>query len=110
MSEQHAHNPQAEVGRATEAELAALSPFGRWLEENRAPGRRSMWRLAMFGLLALLLALNFVVPNHHPHFEIDDIPGFWPAFGLGLGVIMIFLVKKIVQPLIKRPEDYYGDL
>lgn len=111
MSEQHAHNgPEGQVGRATEAQLQALSPLGRWLEENRAPERRSVWLKVFFGLLALLVALNFVVPNHHPHFEIDDIPGFWPVFGFGLGLVMIFLVKKIVQPIIKRSEDYYGDL
>jgi len=93
-----------------QASLAELSPLGRWLEENRQPGRLAIWKKIMFGILALLVVLNLVIPNHHPHFGVDSAPGFWPAFSFVMGVAMIFFVKKIVQPLIKRPEDYYGDL
>lgn len=90
--------------------LKQLSPLGRILEDNRSCVKRSMWRKVFFAGLTILVVLNFVVPNLHPHFGVDKYPGFWPAFGLIVGVIMIYLVKKIVQPLIKRPEDYYGDL
>jgi peptidoglycan/LPS O-acetylase OafA/YrhL len=84
--------------------------FGRILEKNRTPERRRAWRILLYAVLALLLVLNVFFPNHHPHFGIDRFAGFWPAFSFFMGVGMIFLVKKIVQPLIKRPEDYYGDL
>ena len=90
--------------------ISKLSPLGRWLEENRTPARRGLWRKVMFALLGVLVVLNFIIPNHHPHFGADKYPGFWPVFGLVIGVVMVFFVKKIVQPLIKRPEDYYGDL
>ena len=91
-------------------EARNLTGFGAWLESIRTPEERRAGRLVMLGTLGLLVVLNLFVPNRHPHFGIDDVPGFWPVFGFGLGVAMIFFVKKIVQPLIKRPEDYYGDL
>jgi len=95
---------------ASPQDLAKLDGLGRFLEENRTPEKRRAWKLALFAVLGLLVVLNLIVRNHHPHFGIDDIPGFWPVFGLVAGVVMVFFVKKIVQPLIKRPEDYYGDL
>ncbi len=95
-------------------DLSGLEALGRLLEENRRPDRVARWTKIMFGGLGLLLLLNVVFflvsPNEHPHFVVDKYPGFWAAFGLISGVVMVFFVKKIVQPLIKRPEDYYGDL
>lgn len=88
-----------------------LTPLGRWLEDNRQPERLAFWKKVMFGLLALMVVLNLFIGNHHPHFwGLDAAPGFWPAISFLMGVVMIFFVKKIVQPLIKRPEDYYGDV
>ena len=89
---------------------AGLDGLGCWLETQRRPEKLKIWRYVFFGLLGLTVLLNLIVPNHHPHFEVDKYPGFWPVFGLGVGVVMVFFVKKIVQPLIRRPEDYYGDL
>ena len=103
-------NPKPMDKIASEADLKKLSPLGRVLEENRSCDKVKIWRMLFFAVLAILVVLNFVVPNLHPHFVVDKYPGFWPVFGLVVGVIMIFLVKKIIQPLIKRPEDYYGDL
>jgi len=104
MSDPIQHTPPSS------ADLAKLDSLGRFLEENRTPERRRSWRLVMLAVLGLLAVLNFIIPNHHPHFILDKYPLFWPIFGFGVGVIMVFFVKKIVQPLIKRPEDYYGDL
>jgi len=93
------------------ADLSALSPLGRRLEENRAPARASAWKKTFFALLALLALANFGLRPHEPHFGLDAQPLFWPAFGLVVGVIMVFLVKKIIQPcFLERPEDHYGDL
>ncbi len=87
-----------------------LSALGRCLKANAAPEKAALWKKVMFAVLGLLVVLNIFIPNHHPHFGVDRAPGFWPAFGFFVGVVMVFFVKKIVQPLIKRPEDYYGDL
>lgn len=98
-----------DIKAAAEA-AKGLAGLGAWLEANRTPEKCRAWRLAMFVVLGLTVVLNLFVLNHHPHFGIDWIPGFWSVFGFGVGVVMVFFVKKIVQPLIKRPENYYGDL
>jgi len=95
----------------SQADLSALSPLGRWLEENRAPERAAAWKKFLFIVLAVLALANFFQGPREPHFGLDSLPLFWPVFGLLVGVVMVFLVKKIIQPLfLKRPEDYYGDL
>ncbi|MGL4208802.1 MAG: hypothetical protein ACRCTY_05390 [Candidatus Adiutrix sp.] len=95
------HNPLA---------YEQLSPLGKWLEKNKSPNLCLLWRKIFFVALALVAAISLFVPNKHPHFGLDAYPMFWPLFGLGVGLLMIFLVKKIIQPLIKRAEDHYGEL
>jgi hypothetical protein len=109
----------ADAGAASGAsDLASGAPggpeaakgLGALLDRQLEGSRVRAWRtLFLLALLATVL-LNFLVPNHHPHFGADRYPLFWAAFGLGAGVVMVFLVKRVIQPLIKRPEDYYGDL
>ncbi len=102
------HTPN--TAQAAPPEEARLSPLGLCLAANSSPEKVKMWRKVLFAVMGLLIILNILIPNHHPHFGVDSAPGFWPAFGFVVGVLMIFFVKKIVQPLIKRPEDYYGDI
>ena len=71
---------------------------------------QALWFLLFFGILALLLLLNLFIQPHHPHFGVDKYPWFWAFFGLGVGLTMIFVMKRIIQPLIVRKEDYYGDI
>ncbi|BCS87605.1 hypothetical protein [Pseudodesulfovibrio sediminis] len=68
-----------------------------------------VWRIIFFVTLALLLVLNVPFVTHHPHFGLDKYPGFFAGFGLIVGLVMVILMKKIVQPFIARKEDYYGD-
>jgi membrane protease YdiL (CAAX protease family) len=84
--------------------------LGRFLEAQLAPGRPRAWRNAFLAILLVIAVVGVIVPNHHPHFGYDSYRLFWPVFGLGAGLVLIFVVKKIIQPLIKRPEDHYGDL
>ena len=72
--------------------------------------RRAWWLKAYFALLAFLLVLNVFERPHEPHFGLDSMPGFWAVFGLGVGLAMVWIMKRIVQPLIVRKEDYYGDI
>ncbi|MDR1656485.1 MAG: hypothetical protein LBT47_02865 [Deltaproteobacteria bacterium] len=84
--------------------------LGRFLAAQLEGSRPKLWRTAFFVILAVVVGLSLIVPNHHPHFVYDAKPFFWPIFGLVAGVILVFLVKKVIQPIIKRPEDHYGDL
>ncbi len=67
------------------------------------------WKYIFFGVLIVLLLLNIPFVTHHPHFGLDKYPGFFAGFGLIVGLGMVILMKKIVQPFIRRKEDYYGD-
>jgi len=94
-----------------EADLAVLSPLGRRLEENRAPLKAAAWKKACLAILGFLALVNFFLRPPEPHFGLDEMLLFWPVFGLIAGVVMVFLVKRIIQPFfLERPEDYYGDL
>jgi len=105
------HNTEPAWTPPSEADLSALSPLGRWLEKSRAPLSALAWKIALLLILAVLAVANFRLRPHEPHFGLDAQPLFWPVFGLVVGVVMVFLVKRIIQPcFLKRPEDYYGDL
>jgi hypothetical protein len=63
------------------------------------------FKKALFLVLATLVALNFVILPHHPHFAGEGIPGFWAVFALVLAVVMSFVLKKVIFPFISRAED-----
>ena len=75
----------------------------RWSEKTKT------FKYIFFGVLLVLLILNVPFVTHHPHFGLDKYPGFFAGFGLIVGLAMVIIMKKIVQPFIKRREDYYGD-
>lgn len=81
------------------------SALGIFLEKMR--DKWKMWRGLFFVALALLVALNFFIHPHHPHFGLDGYPGFWAIFGCGVGLAMVLVMKKIIQPMIAREEDHY---
>jgi len=74
-----------------------------WSEKTKT------FKYIFFGVLLVLLILNVPFVTHHPHFGLDKYPGFFAGFGLFVGLGMVIIMKKIVQPFIKRKEDYYGD-
>jgi len=79
--------------------------LAKWLinARNNAAG----WKKAMYVFLLLLVVLNFFIYPHHPHVEAEKIPGFWAAFGFLGAVVMTFVLKKMVFPLISRKEETY---
>ena len=85
-----------------------MSGLGKLLEQGRRAA--GTWRIIFFAVLALLAAANFFIKPHEAHFGVDMQPLFWPAFGLGVGLVMVFVVKKIIQPLIVRAENHYDDI
>ena len=86
------------------------SGLGGLLAAQLTPGRGKIWRNVLFAALAAAAVVGIIIPNHHPHFVYDALPLFWPVFGLVLGLALVFAAKRVIQPIIKRPEDYYGDL
>ncbi|MDR3205128.1 MAG: hypothetical protein LBV23_10395 [Deltaproteobacteria bacterium] len=86
------------------------SLLGAFLADQLSAERLRTWRIIFFLLLALIALMSLIIKNLHPHFGFDAYPFFWPIFGLVVGLVLIFVVKKIIQPIIKRTEDHYGDL
>ena len=62
------------------------------------------------GLALLCLALFLADFSYHKygHFLIEEIPGFYGAYGFVMFTVLIF-VAKFLRLIIKRPENYYGD-
>ena len=60
---------------------------------------------ALFGVCLALLAAELFY-QHHPHFGIDGLPGFYAVFGFVAFVFIVFAGKGL-RRLIMRNEDYY---
>jgi len=86
---------------------AKLPRLGRMLLWVDKPGsaNKIFWGLAVVCLLTFLLDFTF---EHHGHFAMENIPGFYAVYGFVMFTGLI-LAAKTLRVLIKRPEDYYGD-
>ena len=82
-----------------------MSLFGMLLTELRA--RRGVIGVLFFLGLAGLVGANVFVRPHEAEFVYDAYAGFWAVFGLVVGLALVIVMKKIVQPMISRGDDYY---
>ena len=88
-------------------ETSKFSPLGKtlsWFTKTKNANK-------LFLGLALLCFALFLVDftyQKHGHFHIEEIPGFYGAYGFFMFTALI-LVAKALRLLIKRPENYYGD-
>jgi len=82
-----------------------MSLFGMLLNALRA--RRCVFGALFFLGLAGLVVANVFIRPHEAEYVFDVYPGFWSAFGLFVGLAMVIVMKKIVQPMISRGDDYY---
>lgn len=76
--------------------------LGSWLEKARE--RSGAFKTLLFVVLAALVGLSLFIP-HEPEFPAEKLPGFWPLFALIGTVVMIVVLKKIVYPILARPEE-----
>ncbi|MFQ5949596.1 MAG: hypothetical protein ACE5J1_02795 [Nitrospiria bacterium] len=63
----------------------------------------------LYGILGLLMVLDWFAPRHHAHFFWDSIPGFSAVFGFIACLILIFFSKGIGHAFLMKREDYYDD-
>lgn len=82
-----------------------MTPLGEFFENLR--GNWKTLRLVFYVVLAITVGLNFFIHPHVPHFGLDAYPGFFAGFGLIFGLAMVIIMKRIIQPMIGRGEDYY---
>ena len=62
-----------------------------------------------YGMLVLLILVDFIIPRHEIHFFGDKIPGFWSLFGFISCVLIIVGSKSIGHYWLVRDEDYYDE-
>ncbi len=71
---------------------------------------KKLWR-AFYAVLAVLLALEFVIPlvEHEPHesFAWAHWPEFNAVYGFVCCVLMVVVSKKVVGLVLIRPDTYY---
>ena len=60
-----------------------------------------------YGILVLLVIVDFIIPRHEIHFFGDNIPGFWSLFGLSACVVIIIVSKWLGKNGLMKDEDYY---
>ena len=60
-----------------------------------------------YGILVLLIAVDFIIPRQEIHFFGDKIPGFWSLYGFISCVLIIVVSKWLGQHWLVRDEDYY---
>ncbi|MCK4388764.1 MAG: hypothetical protein KAV83_00825 [Desulfobacterales bacterium] len=80
--------------------------LGDWLEKTRIKHAK-IWMGVFITIMAALVIFNLFIRPHHVEFGYDAYCGFWAVFGLGVCLLMVFVMKKIVQPFLAGPEDSY---
>ena len=81
--------------------------LGRALLWVDRPGSVDKIVYALAALCAVLFVADFLY-HKHPHFAVEEIPGFYGIYGFAAFTGLI-LVAKALRFFIKRPEDYYDD-
>jgi len=75
-----------------------------WMVQNRRTLRR-----IMYGVLALLVVLDILIPTGYGRFPWEGIGGFGAFYGFVSCVLIIVVSKALGYALLYRPEDYYDD-
>ena len=60
-----------------------------------------------YGILVVLVMVDFIIPRHEVHFFGDKIPGFWSLFGFSACVVIIIVSKWLGKNALMKDEDYY---
>jgi hypothetical protein len=63
------------------------------------------WKQCLYLFLGLILLVNVFIHPHHAEYGVDGYTGFWAVFGLAAAVAMVVIMKKIIQPILVRPEE-----
>ena len=69
--------------------------------------RKKTVKKIAYGVLVLLVVVDFIIPRHEIHFFGDKIPGFWSLFGFIACILIIVVSKWIGHHGLMKDEDYY---
>jgi len=81
--------------------------LGRFLEY--LVDRRRILAWIMYGVLALLVILDFVIPSGYDRFWWESVGGFGAVYGFISCALIIIVSKALGKVFLNRPEDYYDD-
>jgi len=81
--------------------------IGKFLEFLVSKTKTLRW--IMFGILALLVILDVIIPAKYERFPWDGIGGFGAVYGFVSCVLIIVVSKALGYALLYRPEDYYDE-
>ena len=71
--------------------------------------RTKMVKRIAYGVLILLIIVDFIIPRHEVHFFGDEIHGFWSLFGFIACVLIIVVSKWIGRLGLMQHENYYDE-
>ena len=60
-----------------------------------------------YGVLGLVVFLDFFVDKHHAHTWVEHLPGFWSIFGFVACALIVIVSKWFGHQGIMTREDYY---
>jgi len=81
--------------------------IGKFLEFLVSKTKTLRW--IMFGILAVLVILDVIIPAKYERFPWDGIGGFGAVYGFVSCVLIIVVSKALGYALLYRPEDYYDE-
>ena len=58
-----------------------------------------------FTLCVLIMVIDPFVPRDHSHFAWENWPGFFGTYGFFSCVILVFIAKYGLRPLVMRDEE-----
>lgn len=90
-----------------ETDPAKLPALGRMLLWVDKPGSATKITWTLVVVCGLLFLADFTFEKHG-HFDVENLPGFFGAYGFVMFTGLI-LAAKGLRVLIKRREDFYGD-
>jgi len=73
----------------------------------KARENTSFWGNIFYTILFILVALNIFIIPHHPHFELEKIPGFWALFGTIATIALTKICKGAAHTFLGKDEDFY---
>ncbi len=85
--------------------MSLTSSFSAFLIKAR--DNAPVWKKAFFTALGILVGINVFLHPHHAHFAMETTIGFWAVFGVTVSVALVLVLKKIIYPLINKPEAFY---
>ena len=71
-----------------------------------AAGQSGRLSLVLAGACVVIFLAGFTYESHST-LAIEDVPGFFAAFGF-VAFSCVILLARLLRVLVKRPEDYYG--